>query len=316
MVEHLELHVLPGVEMTRREFVRNTPYNSIALDGVVKGGPFYDPKTYHINFDHHDGVVREATMSTSKQVWYAIKQGLFDTFRDERGNPFAHLYVNDSDQDTGLAYAELVNYKQIEGTNGSILLNRLVELTDRLDITGGAFPMNLSDQLLRQYAWIFQNYAEMRKSGKLKEAGEAGMRACLEATNARVVEYLAGRGEELTLDIRREILHDDPRYKVIDEIGGNDARFHLFSRGLQAFISKVATRSDGRMVYAVGRRSRFVSFPVTKLYEDFNNAEGLPKGEGWGGSDIVGGSSRLHGSKLSVDDLVKITDARLKKEGK
>ncbi len=42
-----------------------TPPMSVALDGVVPGGPAFDASSHHVNFDHHDGVVREATMSTA-----------------------------------------------------------------------------------------------------------------------------------------------------------------------------------------------------------------------------------------------------------
>ncbi|MBS3083275.1 hypothetical protein J4423_00555 [Candidatus Pacearchaeota archaeon] len=311
-MDHLKLHVLPRVEMTREEFLVNTLRNSIALDGVVKGGPFFDPVTKHMNIDHHDGVVREATMSTCKQVFYAIKAGLFESFRDERGRPFANAYLNDPDQDTSLSFFELQNYKMLEGTNGSPALNRLIELTDRLDVTAGAFPMSLSDQLLRQYAWIFQNYSDLRKSGKLAVANAGEIRACLEATSSRIMDYLLGRGSELELDTRYEILHEDPRFKVINEIGGNDARYFLFSKGLNAFISLVATRPDGNRVYSVGRRSMLIPFPVKELYDVFNAAEGLTK-DGWGSSDIVGGSSRLHGSKLTPSELFRLTKDYLDK---
>src|SRR3989344_726595 len=127
-MDHLKLHVLPRVEMTREEFLVNTLRNSIALDGVVKGGPFVDPVTKHMNIDHHDGVVREATMSTCKQVFYAIKAGLFESFRDERGRPFANAYLNDPDQDTSLSFFELQNYKMLGYSKTILILERVENL--------------------------------------------------------------------------------------------------------------------------------------------------------------------------------------------
>ena len=306
-MDHIKLHVLPRKSMTWQEFMEETPSNSIALDGVVRGGPRWDEQTRHINFDHHEFVEREATMSTCKQVWYAIKGGLFQSFKDERGRPFANVYVNDPDQDTALAVWELRNYKSLEGTNGSPTLNRLIELNDRLDVTGGSFPMSLSDQLVRQHLWVFQPYADLRRSGKLADANAEEMMNCLDATSFRLTEFLVGRGEEVELDSRHEILHEDSRFKVINEIGGNDARYMLFANGMNAFISLVATRQDGNRVFTVGKRSRFIPFPVRSLYGVYNDAEGLTSENGWNGSDLVGGSSRLLGSKLAPTDLFTIT---------
>src|SRR3989344_3115951 len=312
-MDHIKLHVLPRKSMTWQEFMEETPSNSIALDGVVRGGPRWDEQTRHINFDHHEFVEREATMSTCKQVWYAIKGGLFQSFKDERGRPFAHVYVNDPDQDTALALWELANYKLLEGTNGSPQMNRLIELTDRLDVTGGAFPMTLSEQLIRQHSWVFQPYSDFRKSGKLSGATAEEMRTCLESTSFRLTEFMVGRGEEAELDTRHEILHEDPRFKVVNEIGGNDARYFLFSHGMNAFISLVATRPDGKKVYTVGKRSRYIPFPVRNLYAVYNEAEGLTPENGWNGSDLVGGSSRSLGSGLSTSDLFDITKDYLDK---
>lgn len=86
----IEIVILPRKSMTWQEFLASTPERSIALDGVVRGGPAWDEKTLHANFDHHDGVVREATMSTAMQVLFAIKGGLMD-----RMGKACRLYVND-----------------------------------------------------------------------------------------------------------------------------------------------------------------------------------------------------------------------------
>ncbi|MEK6894251.1 MAG: hypothetical protein AABX10_02195 [Nanoarchaeota archaeon] len=312
-MDHIQLHVLPRESMTWQQFLDRAPSNSIALDGIVMGGPAWDASTKHVNFDHHDGVVREATMSTCKQVLYAIKGGLFQAFRDENGRPFANVYVNDPDQDTALAVWELQNYKQLEGTNGSPSLGRLIELNDRLDVTGGAFPMSLRERLVRQHAWVFQPYSDLRKSGRLSGATAADMRTCLESVGSRVMAFLLGQGEEIDLDTKHEILHEDPRFKVVNEIGGNDARYVLFSQGMNAFLSLVATRQDGNRVYTVGRRSRYIPFPVSDLYGVYNQAEGLTLANGWNGSDIIGGSSRLQGSKLSPDQVFELTKDYLDK---
>jgi len=314
MSETIDLHILPRQALTRDEFLEGTPRNSIGLDGVVLGGPFFDESTNHVNFDHHDGVVREATMSTCKQAFFAIKGGLFMGFR-QNGKPFAHVYINDPDQDTALAVWELQNHHLLEDVQSIPNINRLISLTDELDITGGSFPRNLREELAEQHGWIFQPYNDLRKSGKLSNADESVMRACIEAVNSRINQYMMNQSGRVQLDGRHEILHESEfGYKIINEIGGNDARYLLFSQGLESFISLVAERPDGRNVWTVGRRSRYIPFPVTELYDVYNQAEGFTRQDGWNGSDIIGGSSRMHGSGLKWEDLRDLTDGHLKRK--
>ncbi|MFZ2192848.1 MAG: hypothetical protein WAV31_01270 [Candidatus Moraniibacteriota bacterium] len=310
MNEIIRLHIFPRVSWTWDEFVAKTPKNSIALDGMVKGGPRFDEETRHINFDHHDGVIREATMSTAMQVFMAIKGGLMQSFR-ENGHPSANVYINDTDQDTTLAVWLLGKYHLFEGTQSYPLISRLLFLEDKWDITGGAFPISLSDNLVCQHAWIFYPYTCLRKSGKLASADENVLRDNIEASIKRLDDYFIGKAGEEEIDIRHEILYDSANFKIIKEIGG-DARQFLFGKGLNAFISLVTVREDGRFVWSIGRRSKFIPFPVPQLYIDFNEAEGLTALNGWGGSDIVGGSSREFGSKLMWEKLAEITEKRLK----
>jgi hypothetical protein len=306
--------VIPRKSMTWDDFVANTPPNSIALDGAVLGGPRFDPKTNHINYDHHDNVVREATMSTAMQVYFAIKGGLAEAL-SVNGRVQGSVYINDTDQDTSFAVWLLLNHKKFEGTQSIPSINRLLALDDRWDITGGAFPMNLEDKLVRQHNWVFKPYTNLRKSGGLAQATEEVMLDNLEAVMARLTKYMMGEAEEVELDTRHVILYDSPKFKIVDEIGGNEARYFLFSKGMNAFISLVARCPDGRFVYSVGRRSQYIPFPVETLYDDYNAAEGFDRKSGWNGSTIIGGSSRLNGSGLSWERVRDITIARLKKDG-
>ena len=297
------IHILPRESMSWEEFLNNTPPRSIALDGVVRGGPNFDPETCHLNSDHHDGVIREVTMSTAMQIYFAIKGGLFKAFVVNGKGPI-HIYINDTDQDTAFAVWLLLNYKLFEGTQSIPTINRLLALNDRWDITGGAFPMNLDDRLVRNHNWIFRPYTDLRKSGLLARANADMLRDNLDAILRRLDLYLMGQALEEDLDTRREILFDSPVYKIVDEIGGNEARYLLFSQGMDAFVSLVARRDDGRFVYSIGRRSRYIiQFPVPSLYDVLNEVEGLTRENGWNGSDIVGGSSRLSGSGLTWQQI-------------
>ncbi len=310
-----KLCILPRQSMTWERFVAITPCNSIALDGMVQDIPRYDAATKHFNFDHHHGVTREATMSTAMQVYYALKGGLIDALR-VNGEVQAQIYINDTDQDTAMAVWLLINHSMFRGTASIPHVNRLLALNDRWDITGGSFPMALDDKIVRQHNWVFRPYTDLRRTGDLAIANESVMRSNIEAVLGRLDAYLMGRAQEAELDTRHEILYDSPEFKIIDEIGGNEARYYLFSQGLKAYISLVARRPDGRFVYTVGRLSQYIPFPVQKLYADFNEAEGLGPDNGWNGSTIVGGSPRVLGSGLSWQQLRDLIRERLEKEKK
>ena len=298
--------------MTWEQFLSETPERSIALDGVVSGGPRWDESTLHANFDHHDGVVREATMSTAMQVLFAIKGGLM-----VRMNGAYNVYVNDPDQDTSFAVWLLQHHKQFTGVQSHPVINRLLALNDRWDITGGAFPMSLDDSLVRQHCWVFSPYTDMRKSGELASARE-GIRNCIMACGENLTAAFLGQAKEKMLDTRYEILYASDRFKIVDEIGGNEARYHLFAQGMldNGYISLVARRHDGRFVYTIGRRSQYVDFPMAKLYAALSAAERVftvfgsseTKTSPWGGSDLIGGSNREFGSGLTweqIRDIVK-----------
>jgi hypothetical protein len=313
-MSRFNLIVEPRNSISWENFKKNYPPFSIALDGFVNDAPNYDEHTKHINFDHHHGVVREATMATADQVYMAVKGGLFQSFRNEDG-PFANIYVNDPDQDTCLAVFILLNHEMFEGISSIPHFNRLLNLDSKFDITGGAFPVNLRDELLESHAWVFQPYTDLRISGKLSSADENIMRDCIEAVCARIMKFILGESGKLKLDTRHNILNKSsalPGLMLVEEIGGNSARYHLFSLGMNAFISVVAKRPDGKYVYSIGRRSRYIPFPVKELFDVLNSEEGLSRENGWGGSDIIGGSSRSLGSSLEPEKVFEIVENYLR----
>jgi len=293
--------------MTWPEFVANTPARSIALDGMVKGPPCFDPKTLHFNFDHHHGVVRDATMSTAMQVEIAIKTGLMEALA-VNGEPQGQIYFNDTDEDTSLATWQLVNHKLLEGTRTVPPISRLLNLSSKWDITGGAYPLDLDSDLAKQCFWVFEPYTNLRRSGELAKAGPQTLHDNLLAVMSRITDLMMGQAGQIEPDLRCDILHNSPYYKIIREIGGTTARKHLFNQGMCACISFVAMRPDGKHVVSVGRRSQYTPFPVEELYEAYNQAEGLTEGSRWSGSSLIGGSPRLTGTRLTWQELRDITD--------
>ncbi len=94
LVEDIPIVILPRQSLTREEFVSRFPRGSVALDGVVRGGPFVDDVTLHANFDHHEGVLRDVTMSTAMLCYFAIKC----RFCERRDGRFT-IVVNDPENE-------------------------------------------------------------------------------------------------------------------------------------------------------------------------------------------------------------------------
>jgi len=308
MASKVILRVMPGTIMTREEFAKFAPPRSIALDGFLDCGPYFDLGLMHQNFDHHDGVYRPATMSTAMQVMFAIKGGMMDFFT-AGGTKDIHVFINDPDQDTALATYLIQNYERFDGVQSIAVLSRLLNWCDELDITAGAFPRRLNDQLVRQHVWVFSPYNSIRKSGALANAifrkDESVLRNCIEAVHTRIGALIMGKAEEQELDTRHEILYDGEVFKVVNEVGGTDARTYLFSRGMKAYVSIVAERSDGRRVVSVGRVSEYITrFPVQKIVAAYNKLEGLEDSpHKWGGTTLISASSRMNGTGLSIEQL-------------
>ena len=142
---------MPRISWSWEEFERHAPPCSIALDGMVRGGPRFDEAAKRINFDHHDGVVRDATMSTVMQTHMAIKGDLMDLF----GGKTVYLWINDTDQDTSHAVWFLFHSSDFAGTKSVPHVNRHLSINNKLDVTGGAYPIKLDDALVRKHVWIF-----------------------------------------------------------------------------------------------------------------------------------------------------------------
>ncbi|MBS3148394.1 hypothetical protein J4219_05900 [Candidatus Woesearchaeota archaeon] len=300
----IHLIVKPGEVIQWDEFCETHPAYSIALDGYVRGAPrFQDAKEGgpRQNFNHHEDVDRLGTRCTAAQVHYAIKNGLFECF-DEQGIPKANLYVNDPDQDVSLAVWLLRNHERIRGERSEPLINMLVNLADRLDVTGGCYPMDPNDRALRQYDWVFEPYTAARMAGRLPQLSPKEVEGVIEAVGRRIDEYTLGKGKELPVDTRYEIIGGGQDWKLVKETGSR-ARLKMMKDGIHAFASVLNQRADGKWTYTLARQSVYIPFPVDGLYDYLNALEGMTSPSGWGGGNTIGGSPRKFGSSLDPAKL-------------
>ena len=283
---------------------------AIALDGFVYGGPRFSEKTNEagpaINMNHHEEVDRLATRATCAQTLMALRQGLFDLFRDEDG-PKANVFVNDCDEDVCTSWFLLKQHYWAEQPMNP-LLNRLVALEDALDATAGAYPFPVDLPALRSMAWIFEPYRQFRLSGEIDKRESRSYRGVIEDVEHRIACHLVGTGHEIALDSRFEIVGGGHGWKMVQEIGAQ-ARTGMFADGIRAYVS-VRHRPDGRYTYVLGRMSPFVPFDIIALFAKLNELDATGE-DRWGGSNTVGGSPRVAGSSLSPEELTRVINDAL-----
>jgi hypothetical protein len=286
-----------------RAFCATHPPFGIALDGYVADAPRFDPTGPRLNLDHHSNVDRLATRATCAQVQMVIRQGLFDRFRDERG-PRADVYVNDCDEDVCTSWY-LLTHPELAAAGACPPLDRLVSLVDVLDTTAGAYGMSGDSPALRHLAWVFAPYDDFRRSGALDRRQADEHRGIIDEVSSRIERHLLGRGGSSPLDTRYATLGGGPGWALIRETGAH-ARMKMTTDGIRAYVT-VRERPDGRWAYVVGRLSLFIPFEVPDILAALNLAEGATT-DRWGGSDLVGGSPRVRGSRLPPSEVERIVN--------
>lgn len=293
--------------MSWEQFCATAPAFSIALDGYVAAGPQFDVKGPVVNFNHHEGCDRLATRATCAQVLMAIRQGLFDLFRDHKG-PKATIFVNDCDEDVCTSWYLLKNHWWSKEPLNP-LLNRLVTLEDALDSTAGAYPYPADLPALRYMAWIFAPYRQFRLSGEIDKKDPYAHYCLIEDVENRISRHVTGNGGEQALDTRYERIGGGTGWVMVKEVGAQ-ARTGMFSDGIRAYVS-VRERPDGAWTYVLGRLSPFVPFDVEGLTDLFNTAEKTST-DRWGGASNVAGSPRVCGSKLNPAELTELIEEHIK----
>ncbi|MBU1975824.1 MAG: hypothetical protein KKG59_05455 [Nanoarchaeota archaeon] len=303
----INLIVEPRKTYSWSVFKKRKPSYSIALDGIVLSPTRRAPKTPYAkkgpfaNYDHHSGVDRAATLSTSAQVHLEINMGLFNAFSED-GIPKANIYVNDCDEDTCLAYWLLKNHERVNN-HAEPLINQLVYCEDKLDVTAGAYPFG-NIEMRRRMAWIFEPYNNARFNQTLHIMDAFGMKAIMEAVEKRIDEHVMGKGNELELKGQYEIIEKSDLVTFVIE-SGPASRMQMYNDGIDAFVALVAQKPDNYNVYVMGRRSVWTPFDLMKFARRFNKLEKriITKNNQWGGSNTIIGSPRRTGSLISIPEM-------------
>ncbi len=304
--ENIVLHVRTKRFENWDEFIRETPEFSIGLE-VIDDVPGRVGRRVH--FDHHTGVIREATMSAAMQAYIAVRQGRLMEKWLQHQRP-VHVYVWNADQDVCLAAFVLEYHYLLERSQGAPLLRWIVQYNNKIDVCGGLYPVNLEELVKNHFTWVFEPYRRQRMLGRT--LGDEGVVAgTIREVCDRLRALLEGRAGTAPITARPEILYSSPYdFVIVDEKGDPHARLVLAAEGYSNLISVICTRSTGRYTYSIIRGSAYDdgTFQVPKLIEAFQAAEDRQDVKIWGGSNLAAGSDSQFGSSLHWTRLRDIAE--------
>lgn len=287
-------------------FVQEAPEYSIGVE-VMDDLPGH--RGHYVHFDHHAGVIREATMSAAMQAYISVRQGRLMERWLQRRRPIP-VYVWNADQDVCLTTFVLEYHWLLERAEGMPMLRWIVQYNNKIDVCGGLYPVNLDDLVENHFTWVFEPYRQQRLQGKRFD-DEQLIQETVGAVCERLLALLEGRAGRTPITARPEILYESPYdFAIVDEKGDPNSRLVLATQGHRNLISLICTRPGGRYTYSVIRGSPYDEdlFDVHKLINAFQAAEDLPDVRIWGGSNMAAGSDSTLGSSLHWTRLREIAE--------
>ncbi|MBS1857697.1 MAG: hypothetical protein JST11_20175 [Acidobacteria bacterium] len=288
-------------------FLADTPEYSIGLE-VIDDLP--GRRMNRIHFDHHAGVVREATMSAAMQAYIAVRQGrLMERWLPHRC-PLP-VYVWNADQDVCLASFILEYHGLLEQFHCDPLLRWIVQFNNKIDVCGGLYPIDLAELVRNHFTWVFDPYRRQRMQGKT-DGDEALVCRTIRRVCDRLEDLLNGKAGIAPITAEPEILYASPHgFVIVDEKGDPQSRLVLAAYRYTNLISLICRRATGRYTYSVIRGSPYDEdrFQVSKLIQAFQAAEDLPDARIWGGSNLAAGSDSELGSSLHWTKIRDIAEA-------
>lgn len=303
---NISLRVPPTRFTNWDHFIREAPEYSIGIE-VMDDTPGH--VGHYVHFDHHYGVIREATMSAAMQAYIAVRQGRLMERWLERRRPLP-VYVWNADQDVCLTTFVLEYHAMLERAEGKPLLRWIVQYNNKIDICGGLYPVNLDELVNNHFTWVFEPYQQQRKRGKAVD-DEGLVKSTIWEVCERLLALLEGRAGITPITADPEILYESPSgFVIVDEKGDPNSRLVLAAKGHRNLISLICRRPGGRYTYSVIRGSPYDEdrFQIPRLIAAFQAAEDRPDVRIWGGSNLAAGSDSELGSSLDWKQLRDIAE--------
>jgi hypothetical protein len=308
---NIELHIERGLTVDSRTRKRY-PAQTIFLDGVYDGAPFYDNEARHYSLDHHSGCVRAFTLATCEQAVVMLLQGL----------PLSvgtwHVYVNDPDLDSMLASWVILNHTELMADDRKLLARAmpLIRLEGVIDAHGtdkqvlAAFPVRMHAKTKAQLDALMAEELRIKKAGQWMEADWLEY-ACEVFEHVDSMVFPHGHLDALLelQEISRVPLHNH-RVAVLlaSQLGIYEVENRLKDRHGKSL--GVIVLETGTNRYTLRLVDPFLPKDLTAVYKELNRVD--PNAEAtsdppniWGGSGDIGGSPRRTGSGLSGHEILE-----------
>lgn len=293
----------------RKKYAQQTVF----LDGVYTGPPFYDNTARQYSLDHHSGCVRAFTLATCEQAVVMLLQGL------PLGEGDWFLYVNEPDLDALLAVWVMMNHVELLHDEGELLREAIpmIRVEGVIDAHGTDMALLTAlsaedyDEQKHRIDRLLEQEKSLKSSGEWTSIDEVHYsRDMLEAIDRLL--FPDGYLNEL-LEIE-ELSRVPIRGQKMAVLCRSHQGIYAVEAALKARYEKqvgiiVLDLGEGR--FTLRQVDAFLDRDLTALYQELN-AKDLRARQGgetdnlWGGSADIGGSPRKTGSALSGEQILKI----------
>lgn len=282
------------IERGKTVALNELPEYSIALDGVVQG-PELDTEHHRYSFDHHSGVLRYCTTSTSMQAWTAVMGGL---------DPQKYTaYCNDVDIDVCMAIWCLTNSDRCNEPQ----VKKLVEAVNLGDMHAGAIPLN---GMAKPVDWVSAPQRDSIKNGDYEKLSNDGLQTVLESILHRIDQYVNGEAATAVAEQNTE-----SEFKILRQENGwvlvESSEPHIYTKLYRAGFDRIILQrpqEDGSLACMLAKRTDFIDrYPIPQMLKRLDELE-----PGWGGGSTIGGPPRNKDgsrSRLSLDTILEVVNA-------
>ena len=306
---NIQLFIEKGLAVNKSQR-KKYPKQTIFLDGVYTGAPFFDNKTRHYSLDHHSGCVRAFTLATCEQAVVMLLQGM----------PLSEgqwqIYINDPDLDASLAAWILLNHTELK-QNPHFLekVMPLIRVEGVIDAHGTAMavltamPPEVYQEHKNTLDGLMAEERRLKTSGKWYKTDWHGYLCDL----LRRVDELIYPPElldqllEIKEDMSVSIMDGRIAVLVSSKHGVYQVEEQLkarYGKTLGLFALKI-----GPQRYTLRQVDSFLKVDLQHLYKALNKVDpAANKNNAWGGSEDIGGSPREAGTELSERELLNVVE--------
>ncbi len=311
-----DVHIIvkKGLTVTQSQ-LKKYKDRTIFIDGAFKGAPFINNERFLYNLDHHEGVIRNFTLSSSEQAMIMVLKGLT---LDEG---IWDIYINDPDLDALLAVWVLSNYRELLELKDTIeqKVVRIVRTEGIIDVHGftmseftGYAPTTFDTEksIIEK---LIEQEKELKASGRWNKIDFVKYTMMM-LSKIDIVIYGQDREKKVNRSVNEisKIKMLNSKYIIICE---SDAGIYDVEMSLKVRypgkVGIIILRADyDKKKYTIRLSNEFISPDLRPLYKALNKADKFVKmfdnSNKWGGSDTIGGSPRKTGSGLTPQEIEKV----------